>query len=68
MKNGFWKKMMSVTLAFAMMASVSACSAKSEETGATETGSGAARGHRSGYDNDGKADTAESQTAGRRYL
>lgn len=42
MKNGFWKKMMSVTLAFAMMASVSACSAKSEETGATETGSGAA--------------------------
>ena len=34
--------MMSVTLAFAMMASVSACSAKSEETGATETGSGAA--------------------------
>ena len=41
MKNGFWKKMMSVTLAFAMMASVSACSAKSEETGATETGSGA---------------------------
>lgn len=33
---------MSVTLAFAMMASVSACSAKSEETGATETGSGAA--------------------------
>lgn len=37
MKNGFWKKMMSVTLAFAMMASVSACSAKSEETGATET-------------------------------
>lgn len=42
MKNGFWKKMMSVTLAFAMMASVSACSAKSEETVATETGSGAA--------------------------
>ena len=42
MKNGFWKKMMSVTLAFAMMASVSACSAKREETGATETGSGAA--------------------------
>lgn len=42
MKNGFWKKMMSVTLAFAMMASVSACSAKSEETGATETGSGVA--------------------------
>ena len=42
MKNGFWKKMMSVTLAFAMMASVSACSAKSEETGAPETGSGAA--------------------------
>ena len=42
MKNGFWKKMMSVTLAFAMMASVYACSAKSEETGATETGSGAA--------------------------
>lgn len=42
MKNGFWKKMLSVTLAFAMMASVSACSAKSEETGATETGSGAA--------------------------
>lgn len=44
MKNGFWKKMLSVTLAFAMMASVSACSAKSEETGAAEQGSEAAAG------------------------
>lgn len=44
MKNGFWKKMMSVTLAFTMMASVSACSAKSEETGASEKGSEAAAG------------------------
>lgn len=44
MKNGFWKKMLSVTLAFAMMASVSACSAKSEETGAAEKGSEAAAG------------------------
>lgn len=44
MKNRFWKKMLSVTLAFAMMASVSACSAKSEETGAAEQGSEAAAG------------------------
>ena len=36
MKNGFWKKIMSVALAFAMMVSVTACSSGDGETAAAD--------------------------------
>ena len=67
MKERILEKMMSVTLAFAMMASVSACSAKRGNRG-NRTGSGAAADTEAVTIMMGRQTLQNPQTAGRRYL